>query len=599
MLPGPVFNVELLTTARRARYYLVRVLYASILLFVLYQTYSSFFWWRARPGNSYSIREMSNFAKTTFGSIAMSQLIAVLVLTPTLVAGVIADEKQRKTLHYLLASRLTSGEIVLGKLAARLLHVGVFLAIGLPIVSLIGLFGGVDPEFVVLAYAGTFTTAFFLAGISIWVSTTARRVRDAIFAVYLIEIAWLTLPPLAELLRWSWRAGYDWIHPVNEYFLLSNPFYALIQTFAPTMMGGRAVLTGIAWMMGLQSAVSFLCLALAVRRLRPIFRNQSGEVKRGRFFSRLARWRLFRRPACGDDPMLWKERYFVRSAGLVRWLVRLLAAIGGAFLIYYWIDLGWDAFLEVWSYGYGYSGPTSSRDYFNQYLRGTGTTVYVVWILGVAAAAASSVTSEKEEDTWTSLTTTMLTGAEILFAKMVGAAWGPRFLLYTLLFLWTSGLVLGAIHPIGFLALLIELTVFTWFTAALATYISLKSKNTTRATALTMVILTMINVGYMMCCTPFSPDTPLILIPCTPAIILISTIQYDDLWALLQWQTARRMPNSGEFAAASVLGTVVYAVAALVLTVRAFSAFDVAVDRPIRLAWEHGKPIKIADALEE
>ena len=60
---------------------------------------------------------------------ATVQGIAVLLLTPTLVAGVIADERQRKTLHYLLASRLSSGEIILGKLAARLLHVGVFLGL--------------------------------------------------------------------------------------------------------------------------------------------------------------------------------------------------------------------------------------------------------------------------------------------------------------------------------------------------------------------------------------------------------------------------------------------------------------------------------------
>ena len=47
----------------------------------------------------------------------------MLVLTPALVAGVIADEKQRKTLHYLMASRLNSAEIVLGKLLVRMLYV--------------------------------------------------------------------------------------------------------------------------------------------------------------------------------------------------------------------------------------------------------------------------------------------------------------------------------------------------------------------------------------------------------------------------------------------------------------------------------------------
>ena len=38
MLPGPVFNVELTTTARRARYYVARFAYGMILLFVKEET---------------------------------------------------------------------------------------------------------------------------------------------------------------------------------------------------------------------------------------------------------------------------------------------------------------------------------------------------------------------------------------------------------------------------------------------------------------------------------------------------------------------------------------------------------------------------------
>ena len=61
---------------------------------------------------------MQTFAEATFISVRRAQGIALLCLIPALVAGVIADEHQRKTLHYLLASRLSSAEIVLGKLGA-------------------------------------------------------------------------------------------------------------------------------------------------------------------------------------------------------------------------------------------------------------------------------------------------------------------------------------------------------------------------------------------------------------------------------------------------------------------------------------------------
>ncbi|HEV3122211.1 MAG TPA: hypothetical protein VGY53_09920, partial [Isosphaeraceae bacterium] len=36
MLPGPVFNVELVITARRARYYVVRAIYGLVLLILVW-----------------------------------------------------------------------------------------------------------------------------------------------------------------------------------------------------------------------------------------------------------------------------------------------------------------------------------------------------------------------------------------------------------------------------------------------------------------------------------------------------------------------------------------------------------------------------------
>ena len=170
---------------------------------------------------------MARLGQSLFATFATVQGIAVLFLTPTLVAGVIADERQRKTLHYLLASRLSSGEIILGKLAARLLHVGVFLGLGLPILSLLSLFGGVDPLGVVAYYAATISTAFFLASLSILVSTYARRPREAISLVYMLEVAWLFLPSMIEAIGpragWPWNEIYPWIAPVNAWVAATSP----------------------------------------------------------------------------------------------------------------------------------------------------------------------------------------------------------------------------------------------------------------------------------------------------------------------------------------------------------------------------------------
>ena len=137
---------------------------------------------------------VSWFAFSTFCGITIGQEILVLVLTPALVAGVIADEKQRKTLHYLMASRLTSAEIVLGKLLVRMLYVTVLLGVSLPVLSLLVLLGGVDPLLVLLSCGATLSTGWFLASLSIWVSTIARRVREAFFIAFGLECLWLFSP---------------------------------------------------------------------------------------------------------------------------------------------------------------------------------------------------------------------------------------------------------------------------------------------------------------------------------------------------------------------------------------------------------------------
>src|SRR5436305_1279842 len=124
MLPGPVFDVELLTLARRKRYYAFRFLYGLLLLFLIAQNDPAVNGgYHVGASGELSIQELAEVGRMMFTTFAWSQAVVVLMITPALVAGVIADEKQRKTLHYLLSSRLTSGEIVLGKLCARMLTV--------------------------------------------------------------------------------------------------------------------------------------------------------------------------------------------------------------------------------------------------------------------------------------------------------------------------------------------------------------------------------------------------------------------------------------------------------------------------------------------
>jgi ABC-type transport system involved in multi-copper enzyme maturation permease subunit len=588
MLPGPVFAVEMITTARRRRYYAIRLLYGIILLLIIWQSYlSNFGWSEPSPWREYSVHQMSAFARSTYIAFVMTQGITIAVLTPALVAGVIADEKQRKTLHYLLASALSGGEIVLGKLLARLLHLGVFLAIGLPVLSLLTLFGGIDPREIVLVYVGTGAAMFFLAALSILVSTYARRVRDAILVAFLLELAWLVIPPLITLGLSSWRpALYGWIRPVSEWVFAVHPF-ALIDV--PWLRGTNTWMERFWWMVGLQIAYGSVFVAWAVWRLRPVFRNQ--EV-RWRWTMRLGRWRgrLLPRPSCGDDPMLWKERYVSRLRGVTRLIATLVTLALFSFGVYGLWLLGWEAFKELSVFGYGAVGwqQAGARQRFHEFLQAASGFLYVLMMLGVASIASSGVSAEREEDTWISLLATPLEGEEILRAKMFGAAWGVRWFALVLVLLWAIGLMVGSVHPFGILAVLIELAVDTWFVVALGTYFSLRARTTTRALGWTIGLLVFSNVGYLLILAMAGPEEPILLFGCTPFVIVVSLLSFDDVWALLGiyhdggYGTPFRSPDGVGTVSACVLSVLAYGFAALVLTLGAFSTFDQVADRPRR-----------------
>src|SRR5215831_374965 len=95
---GPVFAKEMVEIARRKRYYLNRVLYGLALLLVLYLVYENNRWrWSIAP----SIHAMAELAGHFFDASNVLQYVAAYVLVPLFVAGVIASEREERTLELL------------------------------------------------------------------------------------------------------------------------------------------------------------------------------------------------------------------------------------------------------------------------------------------------------------------------------------------------------------------------------------------------------------------------------------------------------------------------------------------------------------------
>jgi hypothetical protein len=257
-----------------------------------------------------------------------------------------------------------------------------------------------------------------------------------------------------------------------------------------------------------------------------------------------------------------------------------------ALMGYWWVYFGGPAIQELMANGYGSSGSTRARDDFSVYMRTVGTMLFILWSLGLGAAASAGVTSEREEDTWISLLTTLLTGPEILRAKMAGAVWGLRALGVVMLLLWTFGLLVGSLHPVGFVAVILEWIIYSAFVAALGTALSLRSRNTTRATAGTVAILTVLNGGYLMCCLPLDPDSlmPYLFLGCSPFVIAISPMTYQEAWSFVENSRVPYIarPEVFELVITCFLSLAAYGGAAVLLYVLAGQEFDHVVDRPRR-----------------
>jgi ABC-type transport system involved in multi-copper enzyme maturation permease subunit len=600
MLPGPVFYAELLTSSRRIRHYFTRALYGLIILAIITQAYYSRFNTTLFGAPEVPIREMAGFGQSIFSTFVFCQGVAAIVLTPALVAGAIADERQRKTLHYLLTSRLNGAEIVLGKLGARLLVLAVFVTAGMPIMSMLGLFGGVAPELVGWSYAGTLSTILALAGVSILVSTGSRRPRDAILLVFALEAFWLLLPAAIASFGNEWPILFAAVEPFQDALLLTNPFF-----IAPRGSSKLTFEQSVLVMIGVHLGVFLVTTLWAVVRLRPGFRREGERLALVRLLRQpQGRWRLFPRPSCpDDDPMLWKERYVARLRGRARAMMSLLGLVLLAYVGYWTLRMGMDAWEDLVLNDFGVFPKYAGRDSFNNFIQLISAFLYVVIGIGVAVSAASSCTSEREGDTWISLIASTLTGPEIVLAKIMGSITSMRVMLCALVTVWVFGVATGSLHPFGLLASLAQLVCYLGFIAALGVCVSLQARTTARALAFTITSLAFLNGGYFLCLILYMPETALVCIGVSPLLLATSLISYRDLWVMLGWDAA----NPGmfdlspatdlEWGATLLLGPLCYGLVGAAIAWWTGAHFDALIDRPRQEAGTRTIPVHTPKAI--
>lgn len=119
-----------------------------------------------------------------FMVLSILQMGLVLFITPGLTAGAISSEREKQTLNMLLMTTQSSWQIVIGKLSSSIVFLGFLLMAGLPIYSMVFLFGGVSPSQLVTIFLFYFVTMIAIGSIGIFYSTILKRTITAMIATY-------------------------------------------------------------------------------------------------------------------------------------------------------------------------------------------------------------------------------------------------------------------------------------------------------------------------------------------------------------------------------------------------------------------------------
>ena len=124
------------------------------------------------------------------------ELTLVMLAAPAATAGAICVDRARGTLAHMLATDLSDPEIVLGKLAARLLPVLGLVACSWPVLALSSLLGGIDPQALTLAFAIILAVALLGCSMAMALSVWARKPHEVVLVVYTFWALVLLLWPI-------------------------------------------------------------------------------------------------------------------------------------------------------------------------------------------------------------------------------------------------------------------------------------------------------------------------------------------------------------------------------------------------------------------
>jgi ABC-type Na+ efflux pump permease subunit len=250
---GPIFMREVVTVPRRAGHYSGRAALLGLLTILGITT------WQATIGfaRDATLGEAAAFGLLLFQIIAFVQLLLTIFFATVSAAGAISQEKDRRTFVLLLLTDMRDYEIVVGKMLGALLPITIQLAVTAPVLAMLLLLGGIDPEQVLQAVlvlgASAVAAGSLGALIALWRERTFQALALSVLFLVLYICVTQGLGVIGPLIAIdvNWFRVQAWLDPfITMQTVLGPPAggwggLAPAYGFVIVMLGWCALLNGI------------------------------------------------------------------------------------------------------------------------------------------------------------------------------------------------------------------------------------------------------------------------------------------------------------------------------------------------------------------
>jgi ABC-type transport system involved in multi-copper enzyme maturation permease subunit len=193
-LDWPLLGKELLEQAARKQMYVIRVVYAFLL-------FGAFCVYYARQLAEGPVLVLGG-GLGPFNFLVAAQLITIYLFLPPMMAGALAQEKERETLGLLFLTNLTPWELILQKYIGRLIPMLTLLFLSLPLLAVAYSLGGVSAYMLYSSATSLFLSCLWVGAVALECSAHEATTFQALVRCWGICLGFAMCCTLGPLPFW-------------------------------------------------------------------------------------------------------------------------------------------------------------------------------------------------------------------------------------------------------------------------------------------------------------------------------------------------------------------------------------------------------------